>query len=117
MRPDKSKKEKLFSFGWGSGMIAEEAQVESRWDVPTLQLMKYTDGEAAGRINIRFCHYSHTGRFRRSPLMMSEDDVDAMREALKETPELREVLRRLVTDPEEKAKVTAATSALKRKPR
>ena len=99
MQPITFKKEKYFSFGWGNGVIAEEAQVENRWDIPTLQLMKYTDGQAIGRISIRFCHYSHEGRFRRSPLMMSEDDIDAMREELKETPKLRASLSRLVTDP------------------
>ncbi len=49
-------------------------------------------------MSVRFCHYGHAGNFRRSPLMMSPDEIDMMREALHETPELRELLRRLVGD-------------------
>ena len=76
--------------------MAEEARVEGEHHVPTLQLLKYTEGEAAGNVSIRFCHYSHRGGFSRSPLVMSPDEIDMMREALRETPELREFLIRLV---------------------
>mgnify|MGYP000131698599 FL=1 len=72
--------------------------MEGEYHVPTLQLLKYTEGEAAGNLSVRFCHYGHVGNFRRSPLMMSPDEIDMMREALHETPELRELLRRLVGD-------------------
>ena len=89
-------KEKAFSFHWGSGIVAEEAQVEGHYHIPTLQLLKYTDGEAAGQMSVRFCHYSHSGRFQRSPLVMSPDEIDEMRTALKETPELLALLRQLV---------------------
>ena len=78
--------------------MAEEAQVSGEYNVPTFQLLKYTEGDAAGSASIRFCHYSHSGHFRRSPLMMSTDEIDMMREALKETPELRALLARLVED-------------------
>ncbi len=91
-------KEKTFSFHWGSGIVAEEAQVEGPHHIPTFQLLKYTEGEAAGQISVRFCHYSHSGRFQRSPLIMSQDEVDEMRAALKETPELLAVLRQLVLE-------------------
>ena len=91
-------KRKQFSYSWGSGYVAEEAKVEGEYHVPTLQLLKYTEGEAAGNVSVRFCHYGHTGNFRRSPLMMSPDEIGMMREALHETPELRELLRRLVED-------------------
>ena len=91
-------KEKRFSYQWGSGVVAEEAQTEGPYDLPTLQLLKYTEGNAAGQVAVRFCHYSHRGVFRRSPLMMSVEEIDSMREALRETPELMNVLRRLVGD-------------------
>ena len=91
-------KEKAFSFHWGSGVVAEEAQVEGPHHIPTFQLLKYTEGEAAGQMSVRFCHYSHSGRFQRSPLIMSPDEVDEMRAALKETPELLAVLRHLVSE-------------------
>ena len=41
-------KEKRFSFHWGSGVVAEEAQVEGPYDLPTIQLLAYTEGNAAG---------------------------------------------------------------------
>ena len=91
-------KRKPFSYSWDSGYVTEEARVEGEHHVPTLQLLKYTEGEAAGNVSVRFCHYGHTGNFRRSPLMMSPDEIDMMREALHQTPELRELLRRLVED-------------------
>ena len=97
----KPKKEKTFAYHWGSGHIAEEAQVETPWDIPTLQLMKYTEGDAAGQLTIRFCHYSYEGRFRRSPLMLSSEAIEDMRYALKTTPELLALLRHLVSDPDE----------------
>ncbi|MFQ6026029.1 MAG: hypothetical protein ACE5Q6_00785 [Dehalococcoidia bacterium] len=87
---------KTFTYHWGSGYVAEEAQVEGAYNLPTFQLLKYTDGPAAGEISIRFCHYSHQGRFRRSPLLMSSQEIDTMREALHSTPELREFLLRLL---------------------
>ena len=91
-------KRKSFTYSWGSGYVAEEAKVEGVYHVPTLQLLKYTEGAAAGNLSVRFCHYGHAGNFRRSPLMMSPDEIDMMREELHETPELRELLRRLVGD-------------------
>ena len=91
-------KQKTFSFSWGNGYVAEEARVEGEHHVPTLQLLKYTEGEAAGNVSVRFCHYGHGGNFRRSPLMMSPDEIDMMREALHETPQLLDLLRRLVGD-------------------
>ena len=91
-------KQKSFSYSWGKGYVAKEARVEGQYHVPTLQLLKYTEGEAAGNLSFRFCHYGHAGNFRRSPLMMSPDEIYMMRGALHETPELRELLRRLVED-------------------
>ena len=91
-------KQKPFSYPWGSGYVAEEARVKGEYHVPTLQLLKYTEGEAAGNVSVRFCHYGPAGNFRRSPLMMSPDEIAIMQEALHETPELRELLRRLVED-------------------
>ena len=99
MAATREKKQKTFTYHWGSGYIAEEAQVETPWDMPTLQLMKYTEGDAAGQLTVRFCHYSYEGRFRRSPLMLSEEAIDDMRQALHTTPELRDLLRRLLDEP------------------
>jgi hypothetical protein len=92
----KMKTNKPFSFHWGSGYVAEEARVESEYHVPTLQLLKYTEGEAAGQVSVRFCSYSHRGAFQRSPLLMGPAEIDDMRAALKQAPELLALLKRLV---------------------
>lgn len=56
-------RQKTFSFPWGSGVIAESVQAVGEHHKPTLQLMKYTDGEAKGMVAIRFCTCSHGGCF------------------------------------------------------
>jgi hypothetical protein len=93
-----TKKTKTFSFHWGSGHIAEEAQVTGEHNVPTFQLMKYTEGQAEGVVTIRFCQYNHRGMFSRSPLIMGVDEIGMMRDALKETPELLALMKQLVAD-------------------
>lgn len=40
--------EKTFSLHWGSGVIEEEAQFATHYHRPTLQLLKFTAGEADG---------------------------------------------------------------------
>jgi len=87
---------KTFSLHWGSGLIEEEAQIATAYHRPTIQLLKFTAGEAAGTYEIRFCHYDHHGRFQRSPLIIDEKDVPALKKALAATPKLRRLLARLV---------------------
>ena len=93
-----SKANRSFKYHWGSGEVAEEARVHGEHHVPTIQLLKYTEGPAAGSVSIRFCHYNHQGRFQRSPLLMSDEEIDMMRDALRGAPELRGLLRKLVDD-------------------
>jgi len=88
---------KTFSLHWGSGVIEEEAQIVTPYHRPTLQLLKFTDGEAAGSYEIRFCFYDHSGRFQRSPLIVDERDLAALRKALKATPRLRRLLAKLLS--------------------
>lgn len=38
------------------------------------------------------------GRFQRQPMMMGEDDIERTRVALKDAPEIRRLLQRLVAD-------------------
>jgi hypothetical protein len=87
-----------FEMHWGSGEIVEEASTTGEWHEPCIQLMRYTQGEAAGAFTIRFCTYNLEGRFQRSPLMLGEADVEGLRAALKETPQLRALLKHLVED-------------------
>lgn len=85
-----------FEMPWGSGEIVEEASAECEHHEPTIQLLEYGDAEHAGALTIRFCSYSLDGRFQRSPLMVGEGDIDALRAALARTPRLRALLRKLV---------------------
>lgn len=87
---------RTFLLHWGSGIIEEEAQIATPYHRPTVQLLKFTEGEAAGTYEIRFCHYDHHGRFQRSPLIIDEKDLPALRDALKAAPTLRRLLAGLV---------------------
>jgi len=96
MRNRISEPAKTFTLHWGSGVIEEEVQVGSRYHRPTIQLLKFTEGAAIGTNEIRFCHYDHNGRFQRSPLIVDESDLPALRNALKKTPKLKRMLALLV---------------------
>ena len=85
-------KPKTFALHWGSGIIAEEAQITAAHHRPTIQLLEFTDGPAAGTCEIRFCHYDHHGRFQRSPLIIDARDIAALKRALKATPRLKRLL-------------------------
>ena len=85
-----------FTMHWGSGEIVEEASFESEYHEPCIQLMEYTEGDAAGSFSIRFCTYNHRGGFQRSPLMIGADDIEGLRSALAATPRLKAILKRLV---------------------
>lgn len=87
-----------FSMHWGNGVISEEAAFSGEYHEPAIQLMDYTDGPAEGSWSIRFCSFSHNGQFQRSPLIIDEDAIAGMREALAKTPRLREILRRMVAE-------------------
>lgn len=85
-----------FEYHWGRGQIVEEASYSGPHHESAIQLMQYEDGEAAGTIAVRFCYYSPNGRFQRSPLVVGEDAIDGLRDALKQSPKLRALLKRLV---------------------
>jgi hypothetical protein len=91
-------KERRFNFHWGSGVVAEEARFEGEWHNPAIQLLKYDEGESAGALAVRFCSFNKKGRFQRSALMIDDGELDQMREVLRETPELLELLKKLVED-------------------
>ena len=85
-----------FKLHWGSGVVEEEAQVTNAYTRPTIQLLKFTEGEHAGKYQIRFCHYGHGGAFQRSPMMVDEQDVIALRAEIKANPKLHSILTQLV---------------------
>ena len=84
-----------FSMHWGSGLIVEEASYVGEHHVPAIQLMRYDDGPAAGSYSIRFAHFSQRGAFQRSPLMISEAEIEDLRAAVAETPQLQRLLLRI----------------------
>jgi len=90
------KQPKTFSLHWGSGIVEEEAQIQCEYHPPTIQLLKFPDGEAKGTYEIRFCHYNHEGRFQRSPLILDAEDTHRMKQALEQTPKLKKFLDQLV---------------------
>jgi len=45
---------------------------------------------------LRFCYYDRKGRFQRSPLIVSEDLIPALRASLRASPRLSRLLKRLV---------------------
>jgi hypothetical protein len=85
-----------FEMHWGRGEIVEEASYLSPHHEPSIQLMEYTEGEAAGGVSVRFCFYSPRGAFQRSPMIVGEEEIEGLRRALQSTPRLRALLKRLV---------------------
>jgi hypothetical protein len=86
--PTPRKLPRPFSFPWGGGQIVEEVSVDSEHHVPTIQLLEYDDGS----LSVRFCSYSHRGRFMRNPMMASADDMKALGRALKSAPRLQKLV-------------------------
>jgi hypothetical protein len=85
-----------FTFHWGSGQIVEEASFAGQYAEPAVQLLEYD--EHPGVFAIRFCYYSLDGRFQRSPMMLDgPDSIEGMRAALKDTPRLRAILKKLAS--------------------
>jgi len=87
---------KTFSLHWGSGVIEEEVQIATPYHVPTIQLLRFLEGEAKGTYEIRFCHYDHRGRFQRSPLIVDEKNLPELRKVLLQAPKLRRLLGKLL---------------------
>lgn len=80
-----------FKMPWGRGEIVEEVSIQAPHWEPTIQLMEYEDGSRA----LRFCYYSE-GRFGRSPLMLGEEDLRRMAEAIGRSTAIRRLMRKMV---------------------
>ena len=87
-----------FKYEWGSGSIVEEACWMGEHMEPAMQLMRYEGGDHDGLEQVRFCFYNLRGAFQRHPLALGAEDIEKLREALKETPRLRAMLQELVRD-------------------
>jgi hypothetical protein len=92
----KAAEPKTFTLHWGTGIIEEEARIGATYHNPTIQLLTFTEGAAKGSHEIRFCHYNHRGMFQRSPLIIDEKDIPALRKALNEAPKLKRLLKKLL---------------------
>jgi hypothetical protein len=77
---------------WGKGQIVEEALYRGQHHEPCIQLLEYEDGS----LSIRFCYYTHSGRFQRSPMMIGDDERAGLRDALRSSPRLRSLLGTMV---------------------
>ncbi len=82
-----------FTLHWGSGSIVEEAKHTGQHHEPALQLLQFEDGS----LSVRFCYYDHAGRFQRSPLIVSNEEVAGLRQALGGAPRLRSLLQEMVS--------------------
>ena len=80
-----------FSFHWGSGQVIEEAWYTGTWHEPALQLLEYEDGSRG----IRFCFYDHRGHLQRSPLVVSEEELEGLKQELDKQPALKALLTAL----------------------
>ena len=54
-----------FKMPFGKGMVVEEASITSKYHEPTIQLLKFDNGDKV----IRFCSHNK-GKFNRSPLII-----------------------------------------------
>lgn len=84
-----------FTFSWGGGNIIEEASFVGKHTEPAIQLLEY-EGHP-GSYGNPVLLLQPGGRFQRSPMMIdSTENLEGLRQALEETPQLREQLRKLV---------------------
>ena len=79
-----------FKMPFGSGKIVEEASITSKYHEPTIQLLKFDNGNKV----IRFCSYKK-GKFSRSPLMIDEKELRKLGNAIKKEKELSKFISRL----------------------
>ncbi|HEX7166682.1 MAG TPA: hypothetical protein VF230_06855 [Acidimicrobiales bacterium] len=84
-----------FTMPWGGGNVVDEVGVDTEHNELVIQLLRYDDYP---KESIRFCQYWLDGRFQRQPMMLSEEHIPALREAIKASPRIRELLRALVAD-------------------
>ena len=79
-----------FKLSFGSGMIIEEASITSKYHEPTIQLLKFDNGNKV----IRFCSYNK-GRFNRSPLMIDEKDLLKLGNMIKKEKDISKLISKL----------------------
>jgi len=83
---------RAFKMPFGCGMIVEEASITSKYHEPTIQLLKFDNGDKV----IRFCSYNK-GRFSRSPLMIDEKDLRKLGNMIRKEREIQKFISRLTS--------------------
>jgi hypothetical protein len=83
----------------GKGDIVEEAAKDYDTWAPSIQVLKFKNG----RIMVRFCYYTKTGKIAPRALSLNEDDISNLRKEIKEKPQVRKFLQRLLSDEAENA--------------
>lgn len=84
-----------FSMPWGDGQVVEEVGADTEHNELVVQLLRYDELEGD---TLRFCQYWLDGRFQRQPMMLHEGNIAALREAIKGSARIHELLKRLVED-------------------
>ncbi len=79
-----------FKMPWGKGIVVEEVSITSKYHEPTIQLLKFENGDKA----IRFCSYNK-GRFNRSPLIIDEKDLRRLRSEIVKGKEIRKLISQI----------------------
>ena len=79
-----------FKMPWSKGMVVEEVSITSKYHEPTIQILKFENGDKA----IRFCSYNK-GRFNRSPLIIDEKDLLRLRSEIVKGKEIRKLISQL----------------------
>jgi len=79
-----------FKMPWSKGMIVHEASITSKYHEPTIQILKFDNGDKA----IRFCSYNK-GRFSRSPLMIDEKDLRQLGKVISKEKEIQKLISML----------------------
>ena len=90
-----------FNLLWGSGKIIEEAAIEGGLHAPSIQLMRYEEGEKKGPMAIRFAAYDPQEDLERRPLIINERELRPLKREIDRSPRLKALLRKLVEEDED----------------
>jgi hypothetical protein len=81
-----------YKLHWESGQIVEEASSIGKFHEACIQLLQAEDST----VTVRFCWYNLSGQYQRSPLLISEEELEGLQQALISTPRLKKLLEKLV---------------------
>lgn len=88
---------KTFNFeGNGNGIVTYEARVyyeHKHWS-SVIQIIKFTDQDHKGEIDLRFGYCDDTGKLVARPLYLTESQLADLGDAAAKEPEIRKMLKR-----------------------